>query len=130
MPFALESLRWKSRLQDHIGHQVQSGVEVVAHHFGINSKAVVAAIAFDAPAEGLDFRCNLFGSAGRGALQKHLGHQQSTAIILQALCQHAPFKHSPKFYKRQPVIFFDQQAQPICEIKFLDRFVREQFSVT
>jgi hypothetical protein len=66
LAFAFQFVGGENRVQQDIGEQVQAGREIAAQHFGVHAKAVVAAVAVDAAADGFDFRGDLFrGARGR-----------------------------------------------------------------
>src|SRR5580765_2941221 len=104
-PFALESLVRKGGLQNDICNQIEARVEVLAHDFGVHSKAVVPAIAFNAAAERFNLGGNLLGGTSRSALKKHFGHEQGASIVVRLLRQDAALEYRSEFHEGQPVVF-------------------------
>ena len=85
-----------------------------------NVEAVIARIAPDAAADGLDRVGNLLGGAGFGALHQHLGHQAGQAARRPRLGEQTAAENSDHRDKRQPRIFAHQQTQAIREFELLD----------
>ena len=83
LAFALERRGGEGGVQQHVGQQVQPGLEIAAQDFGVDAEAVVAAVAVDAAADGLDFAGDLFGGAARGAFEQQLAGQLGDAVVVR-----------------------------------------------
>ena len=91
----------------------------LAEDFGVHAEAVVAAIAVDAAADGLDLAGDVLGGTPRGALEQHLAGQLGEAVVVGRFGQHAAFEHGAEFDEGQSVVFFDQQAQAVGQLELL-----------
>jgi len=121
LALALEGRAGKERIEQHVGDDVQAGTEIVAQHFGVHAKTVVAAVAVDGTAHRFHLTRDLFRGARRGALQKHLCHQQRHAVVRRIFREHATAQHDANFHERQAMIFLHEQAQAVGEFDFLNR---------
>ena len=128
LAFAVQFVGGKRRVQQDIGEQIQPGREIAAQHLRVHAKAVVAAVAVNAAADGFNLRGDLFRAARRRALEQRLGEQLRDAVVRGRFRQHAALERRAKFHERQPVILLHQQAQAVRQFKLLDRLVAVRFN--
>ena len=128
LAFAVQFVGGKRRVQQDIGEQIQPGREIAAQHLRVHAKAVVAAVAVNAAADGFNLRGDLLRAARRRALEQRLGEQLRDAVVRGRFRQHAALERRAKFHERQPVILLHQQAQAVRQFKLLDRLVAVRFN--
>ncbi len=68
LALALQRRGGEGRVQEHVGQQVQARGEIRAEDFGVDAEAVVAAVAVDAAADGLDLAGNVLGASAAWCL--------------------------------------------------------------
>ena len=127
LALALQCRGGEGRMQQNVGHQVQSRGEISAKDLGVDAEAVVAAVAVNAATDGLDFPGDLLGGTPRRAFQQHLAGELGDAVVGQGLGEHPALEHRAELDERQPVVLFHQQAQAVGERELLHRLVPRGF---
>src|ERR1017187_10312908 len=79
----------ESRVQQNVSHQVESRGEISAENFGVHAKAVIAAVAVDAAAHGLNHLGDVLGGTPLGAFQQELASELGQAIVVRSFSEHA-----------------------------------------
>ena len=123
LALALQRRGGEGRVQQHVGQQVQARGEIAAQDFGVDAEAVVAAVAVNAAADGLDFPGDVLGGTPRGALEQQLAGQLGDAVVVRGFGQHAALEDGAEFDERQAVVLLHQQAQAVGELELLHRMV-------
>jgi len=125
----LEGLGGKGRIAQDISDQVQGDVKVGAQDFRVKTKTVVAGVGFDAASCRLNCAGDFLRRPARGPFDQHLGHQLSNAIPGGVLAQDAAAAYGAELHEGKPVILFDQEAQPVGQLKLVNGVLRERFDV-
>ena len=114
----------EGRAQQHLGQEFEAEGEVLAQHFRRDAEAVVAAVGVQAAADAFDFRRELFGGAGLGALHHQLREHGTRAAVRRRLGQHAAAQAGAEVNEGQAMIFLHEQAQSVGQRELVDGGVR------
>src|ERR1017187_8275942 len=99
----------ESRVQQNVGQQVESRVEISAENFGVHAKAVIAAVTVDAAAHGLNLLGNVLGRTPRGAFQQELASELGQAIIVRGFGEHPTLEHCAEFNEWESVVLRSEE---------------------
>ena len=118
--FARDRFLRHRRVEQDIGEQLRAQFQIGLSDIERDAETVVAGVAADAAADGLDRVGDLFGGARLRAFQEHLRHQARDAVCLRRLGQKSAAKNRRHRDQRQPRIFPNEKAQSIRELDLLD----------
>src|SRR4030095_11079986 len=101
------------RGQGDVSQQVQSLIEISAQDLGVNSKAVISAIAIEAASKRFDLVGNLFGGARGCAFQNALGEEECQAVIVLVFGQDAALEHHAELNEGGAMVLFEEKAHTV-----------------
>ena len=104
----LECRHRKRRIQQHIGKNIEAGVEIATQNLRGDTETVVAPKTLDAAADRLDGDGDLFRAPAPRALKQHFRDELRQPVISGGFDQHAALQDRPHLDKRQAMVFLDQ----------------------
>ena len=128
LAFAFEGRGRKRGMQQNVGDQVQARGEIAAQDLGIDAEAVVAPVAIETAAYGLDFLRDLLRGTLRCAFEQQVAGELGQAAFFRRLRQHATLEDGAHFDERQAMVFLEEQAQAVGQLKLLNRVIARGFA--